>query len=59
MTFNHDTIIEACDADEGENIPQVKFNFIPISEIANRSANTICGKIKLIKKEKDFVSNYF
>ncbi len=45
MTFNHDTIIEACDAGEGENIPQVQFNFVPISEIANRTANTICGKL--------------
>jgi len=46
MTFNHDTIIEACDAGEGENIPQAQFNFIPINEIANRAANTICGKYK-------------
>ena len=44
MTFNHDTIIEACDAGEGENIPQAQFSFIPISEIANRSANSICGE---------------
>lgn len=43
MTFNHDTIIEACDAGEGENIPQVQFNFIPISEIANRATNSTCG----------------
>jgi replication factor A1 len=47
MTFNHDTCIEACDADEGKNIPQVQFNFIPISEIANRPANSTCGKSKL------------
>ncbi len=46
MTFNHDTCIEACDVGEGENIPQVQFNFIPIIEIANRSANSICGKYK-------------
>ena len=52
MTFNHDTIIEACDAGEGENIPQVQFNFIPINEIANRSANSICGKEKIIEKLK-------
>lgn len=45
MTFNHDTCIEACDADEGKNIPQVQFNFIPIDEIANRPANTICGRV--------------
>ncbi len=44
MTFNHDTCIEACDPDEGQNIPQVKFNFISIDEIANRAANTVCGK---------------
>jgi replication factor A1 len=57
MTFNHDTIIEACDAGEGENIPQVQFNFIPISEIANRSANTLCGKLIEYqkKKERNFV----
>lgn len=45
MTFNHDTCIEACEADEGKNIPQVQFNFIPIDEIANRAANTICGRL--------------
>jgi hypothetical protein len=44
MTFNHDTSIEACDAGEGQNIPQVQFNFIPITEIANRAANSVCGK---------------
>jgi hypothetical protein len=46
MAFNHDTNIEACDAGEGQNIPQVQFNFIPISEIANRAANSVCGKYK-------------
>ncbi|CAF4348896.1 unnamed protein product, partial [Adineta steineri] len=44
MTWNHDTCIEACDADEGQNIPQVQFNFIPICEIANRPVNNTCGK---------------
>lgn len=44
MTFHHDTIIDACDAGEGKNIPQVQFNFIPISEIANRPADSTCGK---------------
>jgi replication factor A1 len=52
MTFNHDTIIEACDAGEGENIPQVQFNFIPISEIANRSANSTCGRSNSLTKRK-------
>ena len=52
MTFNHDTIIEACDAGEGENIPQVQFNFIPISEIANRSANSTCGRMKFSSKRR-------
>ena len=44
MTFNHDTNIEACDAGEGENIPQVQYNFISIGEIANRQANSVCGE---------------
>lgn len=46
MTFNHDTQIEACDAGEGQNIPQVQFNFTPIDELVNKSANTVCGKTK-------------
>jgi len=50
MTFNHDTIIEACDAREGENIPQVQFNFIPIKEIANRTANSTCGKLNQMEE---------
>ncbi|CAF1214168.1 unnamed protein product [Adineta steineri] len=53
MTFNHDTIIEACDAGEGENIPQVQFNFIPISEVANRTANTTCDVIGVVKSTSD------
>ncbi|UJR37326.1 hypothetical protein I4U23_030034 [Adineta vaga] len=53
MTFNHDTIIEACDAGEGENIPHVQFNFIPISEIANRSANSVCDVIGVVKSTSD------
>lgn len=44
MTFNHDTIVEACDAGEGENIPQVQYNFVSISDVANKPANSICGK---------------
>ena len=46
MTFNHDTHIEACDAGEGQNIPQVQFNFTPIDEIANKQANSVCGTTK-------------
>ncbi|CAF3669774.1 unnamed protein product [Rotaria sp. Silwood1] len=49
MTFNYDTCIEPCDADEGQCIPQVQFNFIPISEIANRPANSICDVIGVVK----------
>ena len=47
--LNHDTIIEVCDTKDGENIPQVQFNFIPISEIANRTANSTCGKLNFIR----------
>jgi replication factor A1 len=53
MTFNHDTLVEACDAGEGEHIPQVQFNFIPISEIANRTANTVCDVIGVVKSTSD------
>ena len=44
MTFNYDTFIEECHDNEEQNIPQIQFNFIPISEIASRAANSICGK---------------
>ncbi|CAF4443662.1 unnamed protein product, partial [Adineta steineri] len=53
MTCNHDTCIEACDADEGQNIPQVQFNFIPISEIANRPVNNTCDTIGVVKSTSD------
>ncbi|CAF2246060.1 unnamed protein product [Rotaria magnacalcarata] len=53
MTFNHDTIIEACDVGEGENIPQVQYNFISISEIANRAANSVCDVIGVVKSTSD------
>ncbi|CAF1322117.1 unnamed protein product [Adineta steineri] len=53
MTWNHDTCIEACDADEGQNIPQVQFNFIPICEIANRPVNNTCDTIGVVKSTSD------
>ncbi|CAM4870960.1 unnamed protein product [Rotaria socialis] len=53
MTFNHDTIVEACDVGEGENIPQVQYNFISISEIANRAANSVCDVIGVVKSTSD------
>ncbi|CAF1246914.1 unnamed protein product [Rotaria sordida] len=49
MTFNYDTCIEQCDTDEGQSIPQIQFNFIPISEIANRPANNVCDVIGVVK----------
>ncbi|CAF0967358.1 unnamed protein product [Adineta ricciae] len=53
MTFNYDTCIEACDAGEGDNIPQIQFNFIPISEVANRAANSVCDIIGVVKSTSD------
>ncbi|UJR08912.1 hypothetical protein I4U23_013166 [Adineta vaga] len=53
MTFNHDTCIEACDAGEGDSIPQLQFNFIPISEVANREPNTLCDVIAVVKSTSD------
>ncbi|CAF1163449.1 unnamed protein product [Adineta ricciae] len=53
MTFNYDTCIEACDAGEGDNIPQIQFNFIPISEVANRAANSVCDVIGVVKSTSD------
>ncbi|CAF3183622.1 unnamed protein product [Rotaria sp. Silwood2] len=53
MTFNYDTCIEQCDADEGQCIPQVQFNFIPISDIANRQANSVCDVIGVVKSSSN------
>jgi len=53
MTFNHDTQIEACDAGEGQNIPQVQFNFTPIDELVNKAANTVCDVIGVVKSVSD------
>lgn len=53
MTFNHDTIIEACEADEGQNIPQVQYSFISIGEITNRQANSVCDVIGVVKSVSD------
>ncbi|CAF1562798.1 unnamed protein product [Rotaria magnacalcarata] len=53
MAFNHDTCIELCEDDEGNSIPKVQFNFIPISEVANRAPSTICDVIGVAKSASD------
>lgn len=42
LTFNNDTVVQECtDADD---LPEVKYNFVPISQVANMESNATVGK---------------
>lgn len=43
MTLSNETVIQECIDDVGE-VPVVKYDFVPISQIAEKAPNTIVGK---------------
>lgn len=43
MTLNNDSVIQECNEDV-QDVPKVKYNFIPISQIAETPPNDIVGK---------------
>lgn len=45
MTFNADTIVAEC-MDDASSVPCVKYDFVPINTIAEKSPDTIIGKYK-------------
>lgn len=47
MTCNFDTVIEPCQDDDEITIPEIKYDFVPISQIANIEPKSSVGKIKI------------
>lgn len=43
MTLNNDSVIQECKEDL-EDVPTVKYDFVRISEIADKPPNTIVGE---------------
>lgn len=43
MTFNNDTVMEEC-TDNTTSVPGVQYNFIPVSELANKDTDSTVGK---------------
>lgn len=43
MTLSNDTVIQECTEDL-QDVPTVKYEFVPINEIAEKTPNTIVGE---------------
>lgn len=43
MTLGNDSVIQEC-VDSSSDIPAVKYDFVPISRIAEMETNTVVGK---------------
>lgn len=55
MTFNADTIVAEC-TDDASSVPTVKYDFVPINMIAEKSPDTIIGKLSSICSKFSFDS---
>ncbi|XP_074640731.1 replication protein A 70 kDa DNA-binding subunit-like [Tubulanus polymorphus] len=47
MTFNNDTQVTLCD--ETVDLPQIKYDFVPINQFASKSADTTADVIGIVK----------
>ena len=45
MTLSNDTVIQECVEDLAD-VPAVKYDFVPIKDIADKPANTIVGEFR-------------
>ncbi|CAH2048570.1 unnamed protein product, partial [Iphiclides podalirius] len=52
MTFNADTVVAECMEDVG-SVPTIKYEFVPINEIANRNPDTLLDLIGVCKYAAD------
>lgn len=52
MTLNSDSLIEECKENDGI-VPQVKYDFVPISEIGNMEAGSIIDVIGVCRDASD------
>ncbi|KPJ03587.1 Replication protein A 70 kDa DNA-binding subunit [Papilio xuthus] len=52
MTFTADTVVSEC-MEDASTVPSVKFDFVPISEIANKSPDSLLDMIGVCKSAAD------
>ncbi|CAH2228915.1 jg1374 [Pararge aegeria aegeria] len=52
MTFNADTVVAEC-MEDASTLPTVKYDFVPISDIANKNSDTILDVIGVCKSASD------
>ena len=59
MTFTNDTLVQACEDDDNSGIPEIKYDFVPISQVANlepKSAIDCVGVCKEVGELQVFTS---
>ncbi|XP_058467652.1 replication protein A 70 kDa DNA-binding subunit [Malaya genurostris] len=54
MTMTHDTIVQEC-KDVGSSLPEIHYNFVPISQIANMEPNAMIDVIGICKEASEVV----
>lgn len=54
MTMTNDTLIQEC-KDEDSSVPEIHYNFVPISSIANMEANAMVDVIGVCKEVSEVV----
>jgi hypothetical protein len=47
MILNNETMVEECEEEADNSIPHINVNLIPISELVNKNANDIVGKLTM------------
>lgn len=45
MTFTSETVVAEC-TEDASSVPTIKYEFVPISDIANKTPDTLLGKYK-------------
>lgn len=60
MTFNSNTVVVECQEDAG-SVPCVKYDFVPINEIAEKNPDSLLGKLlssMLVCEENNNINKY-
>lgn len=52
MTMTNDTIVQEC-KDVGSSLPEIQYNFVPISQIANMESNAMIDVVGICKEASD------
>ncbi|XP_065372196.1 replication protein A 70 kDa DNA-binding subunit [Calliphora vicina] len=53
MTFSSDTVIQACEDEDDTGIPEIKYDFVPISQVANLEPKVAVDCVGVCKEVSD------